>query len=74
MTVLQLMAILSKLPKDKKVIIHAYDAFDGIVAHVENVSTERADDYLSDYQQSVLHIDGDYVVVLSGDELEESEE
>lgn len=47
MTVLQLMAILSKLPKDKKVIIHAYDAFDGIVAHVEDVSTERADENMA---------------------------
>lgn len=73
MTVLQLMAILSKLPKDKKVIIHAYDMFDGIVAHVEDVSLERAEDYLSDFQQSVMHIDGD-VVVLGGYELTKSEE
>lgn len=72
MTVLQLMAILSKLPKDKKVIIHAYDMFDGLVAHVEDVSIERADDYLSDFQQSVLRIDND-VVVIGGYELTESE-
>lgn len=68
MTVLQLMAVLSELPKDKQVIIHAYDAFDGIVAHVEDVSLERAEDYLSDFQQSVLSIDRD-VVVLGGYDL-----
>lgn len=74
MTVLELIKRLSYLPKDKQVIIHAYDTFNGLVAHVEDISFERAEHYLSDYQQSVLHIDSDYVVVLSGDELEESEE
>lgn len=68
MTVLQLMKALSELPKDTQVIIHAYDAFDGMVAHVEDVSLEQAENYLSDYQQSVLSIDRD-VVVLGGYDL-----
>lgn len=74
MTVLQLMAVLSKLPRDKQVIIRVCDTFGDLVANVDEVSMERTHNYLSDYEQSRLHIDGDYVVVLSGDELVESEE